>query len=146
MCRNADAIKRELEQQNACDGPQFFVEDDPRVTGVGKFLRCYHLDELPQLWNVVRGQMSLVGPRPSPDDENQFCPSWRELRLSVRPGMTGLWQLKRTRQPGLDFQEWIRYDTEYVKHAGLWSDMKILLQTIWIVCLKGLRHAAYYTR
>ena len=146
MYRNADAIKRELEQQNVCDGPQFFVEDDPRVTGVGKFLRRYHLDELPQLWNVVRGQMSLVGPRPSPDDENQFCPSWRELRLSVRPGMTGLWQLKRTRAPGLDFQEWIRYDTEYVKHAGLWLDMKILIQTIWIVCLKGLRHAAHYAR
>ena len=113
------------------------------MTGVGKFLRRYHLDELPQLWNVVRGQMSFVGPRPSPDDENQFCPSWRELRLSVRPGMTGLWQLKRTRRPGLDFQEWIRYDTEYVKHAGLWLDMKILVQTIWFVCLKGLRHAAH---
>lgn len=146
MCRNADSLKRELEQQNVCDGPQFFVEDDPRVTGVGKFLRRYHLDELPQLWNVVRGQMSFVGPRPSPDDENQFCPSWRELRLSVRPGMTGLWQLKRTRLPGLDFQEWIRYDTEYVEHAGLWLDMKILIQTIWIVFLKGLKHAVHYTR
>ncbi|MEC8818795.1 MAG: sugar transferase, partial [Planctomycetota bacterium] len=90
----------------------------------------FHLDELPQFWNVLTGDMSLVGPRPSPDKENQFCPAWREARLSVRPGITGLWQVERTRAPGLDFQEWIRYDIEYVNKASLLLDAKICIKTI----------------
>jgi lipopolysaccharide/colanic/teichoic acid biosynthesis glycosyltransferase len=141
MRRDADDIKRGLEEQNVCDGPQFYIQNDPRVTRVGKILRKYHLDELPQLWNVFVGQMSLVGPRPSPDDENQICPAWREIRLSVRPGITGLWQLRRSREPGLDFQEWIRFDTEYVQHANFWLDMRILLSTIGRVLLKPVRSA-----
>ena len=77
--------------------------------------------------------MSLVGPRPSPESENQICPAWREVRLSVRPGITGLWQLKRTRKPGMDFQEWIRFDVEYVENASLWLDIKILVLTAWLI-------------
>jgi lipopolysaccharide/colanic/teichoic acid biosynthesis glycosyltransferase len=141
MRRDADEIKRVLEEQNVCDGPQFYIQDDPRVTRVGKILRKYHLDELPQLWNVFVGQMSLVGPRPSPDAENQICPAWREIRLSVRPGITGLWQLRRSRQPGLDFQEWIRFDTEYVQQASFWLDLRILITTVCRVLVKPVRGA-----
>lgn len=133
MRRNADESKRKLREHNACDGPQFWMVNDPRVTPIGRLLRRYHIDELPQLWNVIVGQMSLVGPRPSPEAENQFCPTWREVRLSVRPGITGLWQLKRTRKKGLDFQEWIRFDVEYVERASLLLDMQILCKTIGLV-------------
>ena len=130
MRRNAEAKVAELRKQNLCDGPQVFIRDDPRVTRVGRWLRTLQLDELPQLWNVVIGDMSLVGPRPSPDGENQFCPAWREKRLSVRPGITGLWQVMRTRRPGMDFQEWIRYDIDYVERLGPTTDLKICVLTI----------------
>ncbi len=140
MRRNAEALAKELRSLNVCDGPQFFIQDDPRVTRVGKILRAWHLDELPQFWNVLVGDMSMVGPRPSPDGENQFCPAWRELRLSVRPGITGLWQVERTREPGRDFQEWIRFDIEYVNRASLWLDIRICFKTIAnIVSRRGSR-------
>ncbi len=137
MHRNADRMIAgdELKSMNVCDGAQVYIPDDPRVTRIGGFLRKTHLDELPQLLNVLVGDMSLVGPRPSPDKENRYCPAWRELRLSVRPGMTGLWQLKRTRSPGRDFQEWIRFDIEYVRNAGFALDLRILLETVKIVVL-----------
>ena len=129
MHRNAHKVVRDLAVKNECDGPQVFIRNDPRVTRVGRFLRAANLDELPQFWNVLAGHLSLVGPRPSPDDENQFCPAWRDRRLSVRPGITGLWQLNRTRKRGADFQEWIKYDIQYVQHASLWLDLKLLLRT-----------------
>ncbi len=91
----------------------------PRLTRVGRLIRKYNLDELPQFFNVLVGDMSVVGPRPSPRKENQYCPPWREARLSVRPGITGLWQVKRTRRTGSDFQEWIKYDIEYVETPHL---------------------------
>jgi lipopolysaccharide/colanic/teichoic acid biosynthesis glycosyltransferase len=130
MCRDADAIKQAIAKENVCDGPQFYVRNDPRVTRIGRILRRSYLDELPQLWNVLIGDMSLVGPRPSPDSENQICPAWRELRLSVRPGVTGLWQLERTREPGTDFQEWIRYDLEYLERASFWFDLQLIGRTV----------------
>ena len=130
MCKNAEALKAQLAAQNRCDGPQFFIENDPRLLKVGKFLRRYQLDELPQFWNVLMGHMSVVGPRPSPDKENQFCPAWREGRLSVRPGVTGLWQVRRTRAPQADFQEWIRYDLEYVQHESWRLDVWIIWTTV----------------
>ncbi|MCA8943216.1 MAG: sugar transferase [Planctomycetes bacterium] len=136
MHRNAEQIKQQLIADNRCDGPQFYIPDDPRVTRVGRLLRRFHLDELPQLWNVFVGDMSLVGPRPSPDAENQICPAWREIRLSVRPGITGLWQLERTRQAGTDFQEWIHYDVQYVEQASLGMDLRILCRTFWSVLFK----------
>jgi len=135
MRRDADAIKAKLQAQNQADGPQFFMKEDPRLTRVGRFIRKYNIDELPQLWNVLRGDMSLVGPRPSPRAENQFCPPWREARLSVTPGITGLWQVKRTRRRGLDFQEWIKFDLEYVKHAGWKMDLWILIETVRVLLL-----------
>ena len=131
MLKGAESMVRDLQSENLADGPQVFIKDDPRITRIGRFLRRFHLDELPQFWNVLVGDMSLVGPRPSPDKENQFCPAWREARLSVRPGITGLWQVERTRAPGLDFQEWIKYDIEYVNRASLMLDAKILLKTIY---------------
>ncbi len=130
MCKDAERIKQEILRKNEVDGPQFFVKDDPRVLRVGRVLRRYQLDELPQFINVLLGHMSVVGPRPSPDSENQYCPTWREMRLGVRPGVTGLWQVKRTREPETDFQEWIRYDLEYVQHQSWRMDIWIILQTI----------------
>lgn len=130
MRRDAESLVGSLKAENEADGPQVFIRNDPRVTRLGRLLRKLQIDELPQFWNVLVGDMSVVGPRPSPDSENQFCPAWRELRLSVRPGITGLWQVERTRSPGLDFQEWIRFDIEYVRRASLWLDIKICIKTL----------------
>jgi lipopolysaccharide/colanic/teichoic acid biosynthesis glycosyltransferase len=130
MVKDAEKRKLALKAQNAADGPQFFMADDPRLLKTGRWLRRLQFDELPQFLNVLLGHMSVVGPRPSPDKENQFCPAWREARLSVRPGITGLWQVRRTRMPATDFQEWIRYDLEYVQHQSWRLDLWIILQTI----------------
>jgi lipopolysaccharide/colanic/teichoic acid biosynthesis glycosyltransferase len=137
MHSDAERMKQQLIGRNQADGPQFFMVKDVRVTRVGRFLRKTRLDELPQFLNVLAGQMSVVGPRPSPYKENQFCPPWREARLSVRPGITGLWQVKRTRQAGQDFQEWIRYDIEYVENASFWLDVMIIARTV-VAIVKGL--------
>lgn len=133
MYRNAEQMKAELAAANEADGPQFFMENDPRITRVGRVLRKLQLDEIPQFWNVLSGNMSVVGPRPSPYSENQYCPGWREARLSVRPGVTGLWQIRRTRADGADFQEWIRYDIEYVERANFTLDIYIIWRTIALV-------------
>ena len=130
MCREAEKMKQDLVDANQADGPQFFLENDPRILRCGRVLRKLQLDEIPQFWNVFLGHMSVVGPRPSPDKENQYCPAWREARLSVRPGITGLWQVERTREPLTDFQEWIRYDLEYVKHQSFGRDIWIIAKTV----------------
>ncbi|MFM1823944.1 MAG: hypothetical protein RI967_2210 [Planctomycetota bacterium] len=131
MRRNAEKLEAQLRAQNLCDGPQTNIRNDPRVTRVGRILRPLQIDEFPQFWNVIIGDMSIVGPRPSPERENQFCPAWREARLSVRPGITGLWQVMRTREPGKDFQEWIRWDMEYVRRMGPGLDLWICARTVW---------------
>jgi lipopolysaccharide/colanic/teichoic acid biosynthesis glycosyltransferase len=133
MRKDAERVKAELAKANQADGPQFYMHDDPRLTRVGRFIRKANIDELPQFINVLLGHMSVVGPRPSPYTENQFCPSWREARLSVRPGITGLWQVRRTRRPGLDFQEWIRYDLEYVRTGNWRMDLMIIAKTIRLI-------------
>jgi lipopolysaccharide/colanic/teichoic acid biosynthesis glycosyltransferase len=139
MRKDAEKIKAQLARENQADGPQFFMEKDPRLTVVGRFLRKTNLDELPQFWNVLTGDMSVVGPRPSPYKENQYNPAWREARLSVLPGITGLWQVSRTRQRGTDFQEWIRYDIEYVETASFMLDMRIIWDTIRMILGLGRR-------
>jgi len=139
MRKDAELIKEQLMKQNQADGPQFFMENDPRLTRVGRVIRKYNLDELPQFFNVLKGDMSIVGPRPSPHKENQYCPAWREARLSVRPGITGLWQVRRTRRAGADFQEWIKYDIEYVENMSWWLDIRIIWQTVSQIFRKAAR-------
>ena len=129
MVTGAHAIQEKLRAVSQVDGPQFKMADDPRISTVGWFLRETYIDEIPQFFNVLLGQMSVVGPRPSPESENTLCPFWRDARLSVRPGITGLWQLFRTRQPMRDFQEWIHYDVEYVRNLSLKMDLWICWQT-----------------
>lgn len=130
MILKADALQDRLRAVNQVDGPQFKIGDDPRITGIGKFLRETCIDEIPQFINVLLGQMSVIGPRPSPEEENRSCPPWRDARLSVRPGITGLWQICRTRRAGMDFQEWVYFDTEYVRSVSLWMDVKICFRTV----------------
>jgi lipopolysaccharide/colanic/teichoic acid biosynthesis glycosyltransferase len=147
MRKDAEKLKQDLQASNRADGPQFYIEQDPRLTRVGRVLRKLNLDELPQFANVLVGHMSVVGPRPSPRAENQFCPGWREARLSVRPGITGLWQIKRKRLAGTDFQEWIKYDLEYVDDKNLWADLSIIWVTIrWLYIDAGLRCISKWVR
>jgi exopolysaccharide biosynthesis polyprenyl glycosylphosphotransferase len=135
MVTNAEQLKHELAAMNEMSGPVFKVTNDPRVTGVGKFLRKYSLDEFPQLFNVLRGEMSLVGPRPLPVDEvKRFHDLAHRRRLSVKPGLTCLWQVSG-RNNVRDFREWVRLDLEYIDNWSLWLDLKILLQTLPVVLL-----------
>jgi lipopolysaccharide/colanic/teichoic acid biosynthesis glycosyltransferase len=127
---NADALQRDLAAVQFADGPQFKIDQDPRLTPIGGRIRAWNLDELPQLWNVLVGEMSFVGPRPSPFHENQVCVPWREARLSVRPGITGLWQVCRRDRTEGDFHQWIQYDLLYVRHASFGADVRIFLHTI----------------
>lgn len=125
----AHKLQEKLRAVSEVDGPQFKMVDDPRITTVGRFLRETYLDEIPQFYNVLVGDMSVVGPRPSPESENTLCPWWRDARLSIRPGITGLWQVCRTREPKRDFQEWIHYDTLYVRDLSWRLDLWICWRT-----------------
>jgi exopolysaccharide biosynthesis polyprenyl glycosylphosphotransferase len=130
MVTNAEQYKHELEAMNEMSGPVFKVTNDPRVTPIGKFLRKYSLDELPQLFNVLRTEMSLVGPRPLPVDEvKRFENLAHRRRLSVKPGLTCLWQISGRNQIS-DFKNWVRLDLEYIDNWSLWLDLKILIRTI----------------
>jgi lipopolysaccharide/colanic/teichoic acid biosynthesis glycosyltransferase len=130
MVTNAEQFKHELEAMNEMTGPVFKVTNDPRVTRVGKFLRKYSLDELPQLYNVLRAEMSLVGPRPLPVDEvRRFDNLAQRRRLSMKPGLTCLWQVSGRNQIS-DFKEWVRLDLQYIDHWTLWLDLKILFLTL----------------
>jgi exopolysaccharide biosynthesis polyprenyl glycosylphosphotransferase len=130
MVTDAEQRKAELAAFNEMTGPVFKLTNDPRVTRVGRFLRRWSLDELPQLINVLRGEMSLVGPRPLPVDEvARFNDRQHRRRLSVKPGLTCLWQVSG-RNNVRDFKEWVRLDLEYIDNWSLWLDLKILLRTI----------------
>lgn len=130
MATNAEQRKHELAALNEMSGPVFKITNDPRITPVGRFIRRYSIDEFPQLFNVLRGEMSLVGPRPLPVDETKrFDEISHRRRLSVKPGLTCLWQVSGRNQVK-DFKEWVRLDLEYIDNWSLWLDFKILLRTI----------------
>lgn len=131
MCVNADNVKERLRAQNQRQGPFFKMADDPRVTRVGRFLRRYSLDELPQLWNVVKGEMSLVGPRPHPMDDFERYELADLQRLDVPPGLTGLWQVTARRDPS--FERGLALDLQYIRNWSLWGDFQILCKTIGVV-------------
>lgn len=135
MVTNAEQFKHELAAMNEMSGPVFKVTNDPRVTGIGKWLRKSSLDELPQLFNVVRGEMSLVGPRPLPVDEvKRFNDLAHRRRLSVKPGITCLWQISG-RNKIVDFKDWVRLDLQYIDNWSFWLDIVILLRTVPVVLL-----------
>jgi len=132
MVADADERKQELMPHNEMTGPVFKMTHDPRVTPLGRFLRKYSLNELPQLWSVLKGDMSLVGPRPAGPQELERYEFWHKRKLSIRPGITCLWQV-RGRNKISNFDDWVKMDLEYIDHWSLWLDFKILLWTIWAV-------------
>lgn len=135
MRAGAEAEQTELAGRNELRGPAFKLRDDPRLTAVGRFLRRHSLDELPQLWNVLRGEMSLVGPRPLPLEEvTRIADRAQRRRLSVKPGITGLWQVSG-RNNLADFADWVRLDLAYIDQWSLWLDLKILLATLPVALL-----------
>ena len=121
-------LKAALAPFNEMDGPAFKMTNDPRVTPVGRFLRRTSLDELPQLWNILNGDMSFVGPRPAVIEEVRQYEPWQRRRLSMKPGLTCLWQVSGRNE--LTFDEWMRLDLEYIDNWSLWLDLKIALKTI----------------
>lgn len=128
MYADAEARRDELAAHNEQDGPAFKIIDDPRVTPVGRFLRKTSIDELPQLWNVLRGDMSLVGPRPLPCSETDSSEAWHRRRLDVTPGLTCTWQVRKEKY--VPFEHWMRMDLAYVRNRGLLQDGRLLLKTI----------------
>jgi len=128
MCSDAEQRLDDLRGHNVIRGHAFKMERDPRVTRVGRFLRRTSLDELPQLWNVLRGEMSLVGPRPPLPCEVVKYDVWHRRRLSMKPGMTGLWQIGARRHP--EFDHWVKKDLEYIDRWSFWLDLKIIARTV----------------
>jgi len=129
MVRDAEHKMAEVDHLNEVSGPVFKIKDDPRLTPIGKFLRKTSIDELPQLVNVLKGDMSLVGPRPLPvRDVDRFSKDWQRRRFSVRPGITCLWQVNG--RSDLPFEKWMELDMEYIDRWSLWLDLKILIQTV----------------
>ena len=130
MIVGADELKKRLWQWNEMTGPVFKLKDDPRVTSVGRILRKFSLDELPQLWSVLKGDMSLVGPRPVGPHEWEYFEDWQRRKLSVTPGMICLWHIRRKPK---DFNEWVKLDLEYIDNWSIWLDIKLLFGAAWYV-------------
>ena len=131
MVVNAEELKEKLAAQNEMSGPMFKMKDDPRVTKVGKFIRKTSLDELPQLWNVLKGDMSLVGPRPSLPKEVAQFEEWMYKRLEVKPGLTCYWQVSG--RNNIDFEDWMKLDIKYVEERSTWVDVKLIFKTVGVL-------------
>ncbi len=127
MVKNAPELHQELLKHNEQDGPAFKMKDDPRITKVGKFIRRTSIDELPQLVNIIKGDMSIVGPRPLPVYEQEQCNDYQNQRLLVKPGLTCYWQVMG--RNGIDFDDWIELDLKYIKNASFLTDMGIIFMT-----------------
>jgi lipopolysaccharide/colanic/teichoic acid biosynthesis glycosyltransferase len=134
MCVNAEQRKAELRKFSEQDGPAFKMKSDPRITRFGRILRATSIDELPQLFNVLLGDMSIVGPRPLPCDEAARCLPWQQRRMDVTPGLTCIWQVEgRSR---VSFDDWVRMDVRYIQSRSLANDAKLIAQTLPAVVLR----------
>jgi lipopolysaccharide/colanic/teichoic acid biosynthesis glycosyltransferase len=130
MINDAEKIKADLMHLNEQDGPVFKIKEDPRLTAVGKFMRKYSIDELPQLFNILLGSMSLIGPRPLPVTEvDQFNEDFLHRRHSMKPGVTGLWQVQG-RNNIKDFNKWVKLDLEYIDNWNFFLDFRIIVKTV----------------
>ncbi|AQM60246.2 multidrug MFS transporter [Clostridium baratii] len=131
MVVNAEELKSKLKEQNEMSGPMFKMKEDPRVTKIGKFIRKTSIDELPQLINVIKGEMSLVGPRPSlPKEVEQFEP-WMMERFQVKPGLTCYWQVYGRND--IDFEDWMKLDIKYVQERNIFIDLKLIFKTVFVL-------------
>jgi exopolysaccharide biosynthesis polyprenyl glycosylphosphotransferase len=137
MVVNAEELKKKLVSQNEMSGPMFKMKEDPRVTKVGKFIRKTSIDELPQLINVLNGEMSLVGPRPSLPDEVVDFENWMMKRLEVKPGLTCYWQVSGRND--IEFEDWMKLDVKYVAERNTLTDIKLICKTFFV--LFGDKHA-----
>lgn len=137
MVSNAEALKATLLEQNEAAGPVFKIRYDPRVTKIGRFIRKTSIDELPQLVNVLKGEMSLVGPRPALPDEVEQYTEYEKLRLTVTPGLTCYWQVSG--RCSIGFNEWVSLDLQYIEEQCLWVDIKLIVKTLFV--LFGSRNA-----
>ena len=131
MVENAEELKEKLQKQNEMSGPMFKMKNDPRVTKVGKFIRKTSIDELPQLINVLKGDMSLVGPRPSLPKEVEKFETWMLKRLEVKPGLTCYWQVSG--RNNIDFEDWMKLDIKYVNERSFWLDIKLIFKTVFVL-------------
>lgn len=128
MVTDADRLKDQLVASNEMIGPVFKMANDPRITSIGRLLRKFSIDELPQLWSVLKGDMSLVGPRPPLQSEFERFTDWQKQKLAVKPGITCSWQVQGRNRVS-DFDRWVEMDLQYIQQRGLWHDLKILLMT-----------------
>ena len=131
MVSNAEELKAKLMEQNEMSGPMFKMKHDPRITKVGKFIRKTSIDELPQLINILKGEMSLVGPRPSLPKEVDKFESWMLERLEVKPGLTCYWQVMGRND--IDFEDWMKLDIKYVHDRNFWLDIKLIFKTFFVL-------------
>ena len=131
MVSNAEELKANLMEQNEMSGPMFKMKHDPRITKVGKFIRKTSIDELPQLINILKGEMSLVGPRPSLPKEVASFESWMLERLEVKPGLTCYWQVMGRND--IDFEDWMKLDIKYVHDRNFWLDIKLIFKTFFVL-------------
>lgn len=131
MVINAEELKEKLKDKNEMSGPMFKIKDDPRITKIGKFIRKTSIDELPQLVNVLKGEMSLVGPRPSLPNEVREFEKWMLRRLDVKPGITCYWQVMGRNKIG--FEDWMKLDIKYVEERSFWLDIKLIFKTFFVL-------------